>query len=270
MKKTIIIIIILIIVGGALYLLFVKPPEEMVNEETSQEIARNWVLQNSPTYLFDGSDLELKESRALDLANCVNCYEFEYLFTSSQAGYGNREGESLAQVITPHSIVITVENGQVARAITDEKFDEMTDQFLESVKTTTSLFYYNKAQDIDDEGNVICSPDAVLPVEREIPSSKGAHITDEITEAIKLLLKGELTEEEKAQGFETEFPHPGFVLESAELNQDVLTLTFPEIPGFTSGGSCRVGLLRAQIEKTVLQFEEIKQVLIMPEEIFQP
>lgn len=101
------------------------------SEELSKEIAENFVTSQAPTYLFDGMNLELIESRALDLAGCEECYEFEFSFDSRHSGYGDRAGEALAQVITPHTIVVTVEFGEVAKAITDGKYDEINEEFLE-------------------------------------------------------------------------------------------------------------------------------------------
>ena len=270
MKGLIIFIIVLLVIAVVAFLLFSGSEEGPLEEK-----ARTWVLENSPTYLFDGSDLVLEESRRLDVADCEGCYEFEYSFVSSNAGYGDRTGETLVELATPHTIVVAVENDEVTKAITDEKFDEMAGVLLEPEEPepeteTISLFYYNKEEDTDEEGNVMCSDDAVLPVDRTIPVSEITSTARRVAEVIELLLKGEITEEEAGLGFETEFPEPDFVLDSAELTDGVLTLTFPEVAGFTTGGSCRVGLLRAQIEKTALQFDEVEGVEIMPESIFQP
>ncbi|MFO7838376.1 MAG: hypothetical protein R6X08_02605 [Desulfosalsimonadaceae bacterium] len=49
-----------------------------------------------------------------------------------------------------------------------------------------------------------------------------------------------------------------------------LTPRFPRVPGFTSGGSCRTGLLQAQIQKTAGQFAGVRRVQIRPETLFQP
>ncbi len=126
------------------------------------------------------------------------------------------------------------------------------------------LYYYNQPADTKD-GNVACSPEAVLPVERAIPASR-----DLIGDTIRLLLQGRLTEEEQRAGFRTEFPGPGFTLESAQLQEGVLTLRFADPNYFSSGGSCRVTLLRAQVEKTARQFPDVREVHIEPEAIFQP
>lgn len=127
------------------------------------------------------------------------------------------------------------------------------------------LFYYNEARDRELTGTISCSPEAVLPVEREIPYTKTP-----IQDTIRLLLKGELTAQERASGFSTEFPHPEFELLGASLKGGVLTLKFADPAGFTSGGACRTGLLAAQIIKTAQQFPGVREVRFEPETLFQP
>lgn len=128
---------------------------------------------------------------------------------------------------------------------------------------TIGLYYYNqiKAKEIADT----CSPDAVLPVEREIPLTKTP-----IQDAIKLLIKGQLTQQEKADGFFTEFPLSGLELLGANLKDSMLTLQFADPADRTGGGSCRVRLLWAQIQKTVMQFPEVTEVRFQPDTLFQP
>ncbi|MFH1683362.1 MAG: GerMN domain-containing protein [Candidatus Margulisiibacteriota bacterium] len=123
------------------------------------------------------------------------------------------------------------------------------------------LYCYNKLKDKDRS----LLPEFVLPVARTIPRTKSL-----IKDTLDLLLKGELIWKEKASGFETEFPHPDFKLKSATLRNGVLTLEFPEVPGFTSGGAGRIGLLSAQIRKTAKQFPQVKIVRFEPEYLFQP
>lgn len=127
------------------------------------------------------------------------------------------------------------------------------------------MYYYNEqaARRLgqDGEGN----PAALLPVERVIPETKAP-----LKATIRLLIAGELTAEEKAAGFTTEFPHPAFKLIRADLDRGVLTLVFTDVPGFTTGGALRVELLAAQIEKTAKQFSGVKQVRFLPESLFQP
>jgi len=128
------------------------------------------------------------------------------------------------------------------------------------------LYYYNIERDKEiNSGAVGCSENAVLGVNREIPVS-----STPIQDTINLLIKGELTEQEKDSGFSTEFPNPDFKLLGANLKDGVLTLEFTEVPGFTTGGACRVGILAAEITKTAKQFTEVNEVVFKPESLFQP
>jgi spore germination protein GerM len=110
----------------------------------------------------------------------------------------------------------------------------------------------------------MCSAESLVPVERTITS-----IETPITSTVELLLEGELTSTEQ-QGITTEFPLTGFALEGVNLEDGVATLEFSDPQFSSSGGSCRVTILRAQIEQTALQFDAVDAVRIMPEEILQP
>lgn len=130
------------------------------------------------------------------------------------------------------------------------------------VKNEVSLFYYNQ---IKDE-NKSCNVDFILPVKRCVSKSD-----NQIKEAIELLIKGELTEQEKKDGFVTEFPNKDFKLLGTNLsNEGVLTLKFTEVPGFTTGGICRVKILGSEIIRTAKQFTEVKKVVLEPETLFEP
>jgi len=100
--------------------------------KSPREIAEGWIKENSPTYKFDGMNLRFIESRGLDLVDCENCYEVEFEFNSRHAGYGDRTGENLAQVITPHTIVVLVDGTEVKRAVADQGYDEINQTFLEN------------------------------------------------------------------------------------------------------------------------------------------
>ena len=129
-------------------------------------------------------------------------------------------------------------------------------------KQKITLFYYNQKSDPTTQ----CLESAILPVEREIP------VTDTpVRDSINLLLQGKITTAEKSSGFTTEFPLEGFTLKSAVLRSGgVLTLEFNDSLNKTVGGSCRVSLLRWQVEKTAKQFPTVKTVKMIPESIFQP
>lgn len=127
------------------------------------------------------------------------------------------------------------------------------------------LFYYNSSRDLDASGNIRCSRNGLVAVEREISIT----ITP-IQDTLKLLMRGELGETERANGLTTEFPLSGVELAGAALNNGVLTLNFSDPNNRTSGGSCRAGILWAQIAATAEQFPEVASVRFQPEELFQP
>lgn len=127
------------------------------------------------------------------------------------------------------------------------------------------LYYYNPNLDKDISGNILCSNKGLVAVERQIPITQTP-----IQDAINLLLKGQVTSQEKAQGITTEYPLPGLALQAASLNNGVLTLTFEDKNNKTIGGSCRVGILWFQIEATAKQFSGVNEVKFMPQELFQP
>lgn len=130
---------------------------------------------------------------------------------------------------------------------------------------TIKLFYYNSNNDQDQSGNILCSRQGLVSVERKIPVT----ITP-IQDAVRLLLRGELTLAERAQGITTDFPLAGLVLKGADLKNSVLTLDLIDPNNKTSGGACRAGILWAQIAATAKQFPEVKEVRFKSENLFQP
>lgn len=126
------------------------------------------------------------------------------------------------------------------------------------------LYYYDPAKDIDEAGNVMCSRRGLVAVDRAVPASSA------IEQAIRLLIRGELSAAERERGITTEFPLAGFALEDASLENGVLTLAFDDPEHRTVGGSCRAAILWAQIEETAKQFPGVASVRFAPEELFQP
>lgn len=124
--------------------------------------------------------------------------------------------------------------------------------YLVNQDRQVKLYFYDEAGDKDVDGNIKCSADGLVPILREITF---VDKNNRIGETIKILLSEIL---------------PGVTLTSVNLNDGTLTLTFRD-PNFeTSGGSCKVSILRAQIEATAKQFPGVEQVLFMPEDLFQP
>jgi hypothetical protein len=87
-------------------------------------------LKECPTFAYDGitDSLALKETLYPDIENT---WAFVFEFESRQSGYGDRNGQMLLQVITPHEATITVENGQVKNAIMDGKWDMVAQQLVD-------------------------------------------------------------------------------------------------------------------------------------------
>lgn len=102
--------------------------EPVFTLEQSREIAEAFIIK-SGTFSFDGIDgtLELKDT---DTLRCPSCWKFVYEFQSDHAGYGNRGGMVVAEVLTPHKAEITVVRGEVTRAILDGWWDMITQEKL--------------------------------------------------------------------------------------------------------------------------------------------
>jgi|GEM_PF-669106 len=135
--------------------------------------------------------------------------------------------------------------------------------------TTKVLLYYKNVN--NDPKIELCEADTAI--EREIPLSKSP-----LKDAINLLVTNQLTAEEKASGLlgylgsdmsnkdVTKFRLKLAVIE----NNNTAVLTFDDPDYFSSGGSCAIGILSSQIEKTAKQFPGIKKVILQPEDRFQP
>jgi len=141
MKKVLIIIAAVLVLGLAVAATIsiinankeISPDDKKVEEIkdlTEQEIitlAREWVISNSPTYLFDGSELNIQQVELLS----PSVYQIAFSFKSSSAGYGDRSDVVSAQVITDHDIVVVSDNGTIQSAITDESYDEINNKLIE-------------------------------------------------------------------------------------------------------------------------------------------
>ncbi|KAF6242898.1 hypothetical protein C6988_06935 [Nitrosopumilus sp. b1] len=99
------------------------------DEEKAIEIAQKFV-RSSPTYSFDGIDGTLDLISVDAMESLPVQYNIKVAFESSQGGFGNRDGQMLTQVITPHVMSIIVTEGQVISAVTDETWDELNHQYI--------------------------------------------------------------------------------------------------------------------------------------------
>lgn len=135
MNKNIIWIVLIII--ALLGLIFFLVNNKEVNP---QLLAEDWIVNNSSTYIFDGSNLTFLT---------INEGKFYFSFESSHGGYGNRSEEMVTQVITTHIIEIVVENNKVVSAITDGRYDEINKESIAPVfkDETVNIFFL----DVDSE-----------------------------------------------------------------------------------------------------------------------
>ena len=104
----------------------VEPPgppriERQVSVEEGEEIARRFVLE-SATYQFDGSEGSLELVSTMTM-RCPSCWAFDFEFESALAGYGDRTGKDVVEVITPHRVVVVVERGRITSAVMDGEWD---------------------------------------------------------------------------------------------------------------------------------------------------
>jgi hypothetical protein len=145
------------------------------------------------------------------------------------------------------------------------KFDLSLVVATSTPQRAVKLYYYNASRDQDEQGNIQCSRQGLVAVNREIPISQSP-----IKDTINLFLQSALTATDTAAGLTSEFPLAGVSLESLVLKDGVLTIRLADLENKTGGGSCRVAILWAQLEATALQFSEVKSVKFEPEELFQP
>lgn len=92
--------------------------------EEAESIALSF-LRNSPTFKFDGIEASISVSEVFIMESYPVQYAFIVAFECIHSGYGDRAGQILAQVITPHEIRIVVSAGEVQSAIIDEEWDEL-------------------------------------------------------------------------------------------------------------------------------------------------
>ncbi len=97
-----------------------------ISIEDAKAIAEQWIKE-SPTYGYDGFDLSFVGQERLGPGR----YGFTYSFKSRNAGYGNRSGQIVAQVITPHTIRVRVDDLRIVSAVVDGRWDDLDQQLIE-------------------------------------------------------------------------------------------------------------------------------------------
>ena len=217
--------------------------------DSSRQVAEDWMENESPTFTYDGSGLELVDEREVD----ESTFEFTFDFQSAAAGYGDRTDEIVAQVITDHTTVITVSEGEVVRAITDGVYSEldgeMVDEIVndEPVLETVSVYFVT----VED------GQESVVAVEREVSTDEGG--IESL--ALEELLAGP-TEEEEGMGYSTAI-NDGVEVLSLTIVDQTAEVNFSSELGEGVAGSAMVMAIRGQIESTLNQFDNVDNVVIM-------
>ncbi len=257
-KKLIIGLLVLIIILVGLWFLGSQEKEnDIFTIEEAREIAENWIENESPTYLFDGENLSLLREKE-EVKGSLFSFVFE--FQSTSAGYGDRTGEFLAQVITDHIMEVVVDNKEVVSAVTDGVFSEIDHMMLElsdEEETVNVKIFFGKTNDGED----------LFPVERNVPN------TDLIPEYTLLQLIDGPTDEEIEEGYYTSINKETEILNLLIANNIAYIDFGPQLEEGASG-SATVLLIRNQINQTLTQFENIESVVISiegeTEDILQP
>ena len=121
-----------------------RPGAESPQEGAAIDIAVLF-LKNGPTFKFDGITDSIKVVEVLRARTPTPTWLVMIDFECSHVGYGDREGQFLAQVITPHSISVTVEESLVIDAVIDNAWDEITQEELYKSEIITPEYAKDKA-----------------------------------------------------------------------------------------------------------------------------
>jgi hypothetical protein len=100
------------------------------SQKGSQRVAEEFVRLET-TFRFDGIPETFELTSTTSVANG---WKYTIEFDSRHAGYGNRSGQILTQVITHHKAEIKVQAGLVTAAIMDGVWDMMNQRMLIDVE----------------------------------------------------------------------------------------------------------------------------------------
>jgi hypothetical protein len=93
--------------------------------EEAESIASDFIKE-SPTYSYDGSDLQLINYSVID-----NKADILYMFISNHSGYGDRQNQTPLSIITQHTIIIQEQNNKIISAIIDGEWDELNQSYIQ-------------------------------------------------------------------------------------------------------------------------------------------
>lgn len=131
MRTAIVFILFALVLAGCAGNGTVTPPPGNDAEQLAAARASAYAfVAEDETYVFDGMAGTLKVT-GYEAERCVGCYTFTLTFDSAHAGYGNREGQILAQVITTHAVEVSLRNGNVDSAVMDGKWNMIAEAMID-------------------------------------------------------------------------------------------------------------------------------------------
>lgn len=83
-------------------------------------------ISDDETYRFDGinNTLSVYYNRTLE----GNAHEVIAEFTCAHGGYGDRTGKLVTEALTPHKVVLTIVDGNILTAISDNAWDMVNEK----------------------------------------------------------------------------------------------------------------------------------------------
>ena len=229
--------------------LSIRAGETIQSPFTISGEARGWYFEGSfPIHIVDAIGAPIASGLAQAKSDWMTNDFVPFTATVSFASPQSPDGTIILQKDNPSG---------------DSSFDQeirIPIQFDTTKHRAVLLYFYSPKKDT----NVACDSQDLVAVTRMLPMSKTP-----IQDTLKTLLSGP-TPQEQSLGLTSDFPLPGVTLSSASLSNGTLTLSFSDPSHHTSGGSCKVGILRAQIEATAMQFSEVTAVRFKPDTVFQP
>lgn len=248
MKNLVLITLIAVIAIVLGLMIFGGEEDKDYSIDEARTTAQNWMENNSPTYTFDGLDLEIVDEREVGSST----FEFTFNFDSRSSGFGDRTDQMNAQVITSHTTVVTVEKGEVVKAVTDDVFSEIKGEIINeesgdaSEEKEISVYFLM----IDQEGQ-----EELIELKRTVEANNNLEL-----KALENLLNG-LTESEKEEGYSTAI-NEGVEVLNFDVEEGVAHVDFSSDLDEGVAGSAMVLAIRNQIEETLKQFDSVNEVII--------
>ena len=130
-KKILVIALTLCIVlpSASIYALSKQGQSPDDHYDEIQRMALDFLI-NGPTFSFDGIMDSIKVIDIYTMESFPEQHVVIISFDTLHAGWGDREGTFVAQVVTPHVIKITIVEGKVVSAVIDDKWDELKQEVI--------------------------------------------------------------------------------------------------------------------------------------------